>query len=111
MKSKPQPRPIEATPASPRRDEGVRLLMSGEDVRHALGGISDSSIRRLERLGLLRPVRQTRSLKAIKYYTPENVAEVARGQDVSDLKPEDEGLPPRRSSPRVPRKSREDARP
>jgi len=47
--------------------------------------------RRLERLGLLRPVRQTRSLKAIKYYTPENVAEVARGQDVSDLKPGPDG--------------------
>jgi hypothetical protein len=99
---KPKPRPVETTPASPRRDDGVRLLMSGEDVRRALG-ISDSSVRRLERLGLLRPVRLTRSLKSIKYYTIENVEEVARGQDVSDLKPEDEGLPPRRSSLRKPR--------
>jgi hypothetical protein len=101
--SKSKPRPIEAPPASPRRDEGVRLLMSAEDVRRALGGISNPQIRRLEKLGLLRPVRLTRSLKATRYYTIENVAEVARGQDVSDLKPEDMNLPPRRSPLRKPR--------
>src|SRR6266853_5607403 len=103
MKSKPQPRLVEARPASPRRDDGVRLLMSGEDVQRALGGISNASVRHLEKLGLLRPVRLTRSLKASKFYTIENVEEVARGQDISDLKPEDEGLPPRRSSPSKPR--------
>jgi hypothetical protein len=103
MKSKPKIRSVEATPASP-RDDGVRLLMSCEDTKRALGGISTSAARRMERLGLLRPVRLTRSLKATKFYTIENIEEVARGQDCSDLKPEDVNLPPRR-------KPRREARP
>ncbi len=77
-----------------------RLLMSGDDVREALGGISKPTLRRLELIGLLRPVRLTHSLRATKYYSPENVEEVARGQDCSDLDPADVKLPSRRTSPR-----------
>jgi hypothetical protein len=68
---------------------GVRLLMSSEDMRAALGNISLSTERRLVQAGQLKPVRLTRSLKAAKYYVPENVAEVARGQDCSGLDAED----------------------
>src|SRR5262245_38234409 len=94
---KANPRPVESTPVGEPRP---RLLMNGDDTRHALGGISESQLRRLELKGLLKPVRLIRSLRSTKYYLPENVAEVARGQDCSDLDPADVKLPPRRTSSR-----------
>jgi hypothetical protein len=52
-----------------------------------LGGISLTTIRRLEQSGRLRPLKLTGSASAKSYYTDENIREVAGGEGGTETAP------------------------
>ena len=58
-----------------------RLLHDRTEARFLLGGVSISTLRRLERKGLLRPL--TGSAGGKTFYTRENILEVADGTEAA----------------------------
>ena len=57
-----------------------RLLHDREQTRYLLGGVSNSTIRRLELARKLRPIKLTDSPRAKTFYTHENILEIAGGE-------------------------------
>jgi DNA-binding transcriptional MerR regulator len=55
------------------------LLVSRKDAASMLGGCHPRTLVRLEKRGLLRPIRLTPG--GAGYYSPENIAELAKGTD------------------------------
>jgi hypothetical protein len=60
-----------------------RLLHDRTEARFLLGGVSISTLRRLERKGLLRPLKPTGSAGGKTFYTRENILEVADGTEAA----------------------------
>jgi hypothetical protein len=59
------------------------LLHDRTQARFLLGGVSISTLRRLERKGLLRPLKPTGSAGGKTFYTRENILEVADGTEAA----------------------------
>jgi hypothetical protein len=57
-----------------------RLPHDREQTRYLLGGVSNSTIRRLELARKLRPIKLTDSPSAKTFYTHENILEIAGGE-------------------------------
>jgi hypothetical protein len=66
--------------------ERGRLLHDREETRFLLGGVSNSTIRRLELSGRLRPIKPTGSASGKTFYTHQNVLEVAGGAEAADAR-------------------------
>ena len=61
-------------------EAGHQLLYSREQARRLLGNISVSTLRRMERNRLLRPIRPTGARGGRVFYSAGNVISVARGR-------------------------------
>jgi hypothetical protein len=62
-----------------------RLLHDRQQARFLLGGVSNSTIRRLELRRKLRPIKLTASPSAKTYYTDENIREIAGGEGHTEI--------------------------
>jgi hypothetical protein len=65
--------------AKPKSEPVKQLLFSRKQAAEVLGRVDVSYIRRLEKTGVLRPVRLIRSPSAMVFFTAENIAAVAAG--------------------------------
>lgn len=62
----------------------TRLLYSRESTREVLGGLSDSSLRRFEILGVLHPIKLNPTSKTAKtFYSVDEVHKIASGETQS----------------------------
>jgi hypothetical protein len=71
--------------SQPQRDDVTPrpLLVKRTEAGPLLGGISSSQLIRLEKAGLLKPVKLSKSPVGAVFYSYDNVLDVARGQQAS----------------------------
>jgi hypothetical protein len=62
-----------------------RLLHDREQTKFLLGGVSNSTLRRLELSGRLRPIKPTGSPSGKTFYSDQNVREIAGGEGHTEI--------------------------
>jgi hypothetical protein len=67
-------------PIPPMPDHDPRMLITREQGRQFLGGISESTARRLEQAGTLDPIRLTDSPRGKVFYRRDQILAVAYGR-------------------------------